>query len=78
MYQSNGSLKIPSPPQGISRTFDIFSCPGGREFDKLSLPWGGACHHYSEGVGNLIASLDFMLRVGLIPCGVTNHGGDKR
>ena len=29
------------------------------------------------GVGNLIASLDFMLRVGLIPRGVINHDEDK-
>ena len=28
-------------------------------------------------VGNLIASLDFMSRVTLIPCGVINHGEDK-
>ena len=29
------------------------------------------------GVGNLIASLDFMLRVALIPRGVINHDEDK-
>ena len=29
------------------------------------------------GVGILIASLDFMLRVALIPRGVINHGEDK-
>ena len=28
-------------------------------------------------MGNLIASLDFMLRVALIPQGVINHGEDK-
>ena len=28
-------------------------------------------------MGNLIASLDFMLRVALIPRGVINHGEDK-
>ena len=28
------------------------------------------------GVGNLIVSLDFMLRVALIPRGLINHGGD--
>ena len=48
MYQSNRSFNIPS---GIPRAFDAFSCPGGREFD-----------HHSWGVGNLIASLDVMLR----------------
>ena len=28
-------------------------------------------------MGNLIACLNFMLRVALIPCGVINHGEDK-
>ena len=63
MYQSNWSLNIhpPPPPPGIPRTFDVFCCPGGREFDELSLPQGGAFDHYSKGVGSLIASFDFML-----------------
>ena len=39
---------------------------GGRAFD-----------HHSQGVGNLITSLNFILRVVLIPCGLINHGGDK-
>ena len=65
-------LKHPPPP-GIPRAFDVFSCARGREFDELSLPEGGAFDHYPYGVGNLIASLDFILRVPLIP----NHGGDK-
>ena len=30
-----------------------------------------------QGVGYLIASLDFMLRAVLIPRGVISHGGDK-
>ena len=34
------------------RAFDPFSCPGGRAFD-----------HHSWGVGNLIASLNVILRV---------------
>ena len=68
MYQSNRSLNI--PPPGISRAFDVFSCPEGREFDELSLPGGGEFDLYSYGVGNLIASLDFMFRVALIPRGV--------
>ena len=38
---------------------------------------GRAFDHYSLGVGNLIASLDFMLRVALIPRGVINHDEDK-
>ena len=52
MYQSTRSFNI---PPGIPRAFDAFSCPEGRAFD-----------HHSKGVGNLIASLDFMLRVVLI------------
>ena len=40
--------KFQHPPP---RAFDAFSCLGGREFD-----------HHSQGVGNLIASLDVMLR----------------
>ena len=72
MYQSNRSLNI--PPPGLPRAFDVSSCPGGREFDELSLSRGGAFNHYSQGVGNLITSLDFMLRVVLIPRGVINHG----
>ena len=55
--------KLKHPPPGIPRAFDVFPCPGGREFDELSL--SGA------------ASLDFMLRVALIPRGVINHDGDK-
>ena len=37
------SLHSPPPPTplGISRAFDIFSCPGGREFDELTLPGAG-------------------------------------
>ena len=44
MYQSNRSLNI--LPPGIPQAFDVFSCPGGREFDELSLP----------GVGHLITA----------------------
>ena len=44
MYQSNPSLNI---PPGIPRAFDVVCCPGGREFDELSLPLGGAFDHYS-------------------------------
>ena len=62
MYQSNRSLNIPpSKP----RTFDAFPCPGGRAFD-----------YHSWGLVNLIASLDYILRVALIPRGLVNHGGD--
>ena len=58
--------KLQHPPLGIPRAFDAFSCPGGRAFD-----------HHSEGVGNLMASLDIMLPVALIPSELINHGGDK-
>ena len=59
MYQSNRSLNNspPHPPASIARAFDVFCCPGGREFDEVSLPRGRGV-----GVGNLIASFDFMLR----------------
>ena len=33
MYRSNRSLLKTSPSPGIPRAFDVFSCPGGREFD---------------------------------------------
>ena len=59
MYQSNRTLNI--LPPGIPRAFDAFCCLGGREFDELSLPQGGAFDHYSSGEENLIASFDFML-----------------
>ena len=53
MYQWNRSFNIPSPlPLSILRTFNAFSWPWGRVFDK-----------HASGVGNLIGSLDFMLRV---------------
>ena len=29
------------------KAFDVFSCPGGREFDELSLSGGGAFDHHS-------------------------------
>ena len=62
MYQSNRSFNI---PLGIPRAFNASSCPGGREFDYQSLV-----------VGNLIASLNVMLRVKLIARGSINSGGD--
>ena len=61
-------LQHPHPP-GKPREFDAYSCPKGGPFD-----------HHSLGVGNLIASLDIMLRVVLLPSGLINHGrygGDK-
>ena len=33
--------KLEHPPPGIPWAFDAFSCPGGREFDHLSLPCMG-------------------------------------
>ena len=71
MYQSNRSLNIPLAYPGYLTSFAARA--RGREFDELILPWGRAFDHYSQGVGNLIVSLDFILRVALIP----NHGGDK-
>ena len=46
MYQSNRSLNIPPPLPGIPWAFDVFSCPGEREFDELSLPGGREFDHY--------------------------------
>ena len=43
MYQSNRSLNI---PLGIPRALDVFCCPGGRKFDELSFPQGGAFDPY--------------------------------
>ena len=74
-------LKLKPPPPspttpGIARTFDVFCCPGGREFDEVSLPCGRGV-----GVGNLgwgiwlLASISCY--IALIPRGVINHGGDK-
>ena len=54
--------KLKHPLPGIPQAFDIFCCLGEREFNELSLPRGGVFDHYSWGVGNLIASFDFMLR----------------
>ena len=50
-----------------NRSFNILPghltpCPGGREFDRLSLSGGRPFDYHSQGVGNLIASLDFMLQ----------------
>ena len=58
--------KLQHLPSGKPRAFDAFSCPGGWKFD-----------HHLQGVGNLITSLDIMLRVALIPRGFINHCGDK-
>ena len=66
----------PSHSPGIPHAFDAFSCPGGREFDELSLTGGRAFDDHSLGVGNLIASFDFMLRGMLIPRGLISHGRD--
>ena len=64
-------LQHPPPPGHTPGIWHLF-LPGRREFSR-----GRAFDHYSLGVGNLIASLDFMLRVALIPRGVINHGEDK-
>ena len=53
-----------------------FPAREGGNLINLVFP-GRAFDHYSLGVGDLIASLNFMLRVALIPRGVINHGEDK-
>ena len=70
-------LKHPRPRAYPGHLTSFRAREGGREFDELSLPRGGAFDHYSYGASNLIASLDFILRVSLNPRGVINHGGDK-
>lgn len=67
MYQSNRVLNI---PPGIPWVFDAFSCLRGRAFDHHSWVGGGG--------QNLITSLDFLLRVMLIPRGLINRGRDSR
>ena len=47
MYRSIRNFNIPPPP-GISREFDFKSSPGSREFDVLSLPYGGAFDKVGE------------------------------
>ena len=66
MYQSNRSLNIPAPPPE--------AYPG--HLTSFPAREAGICS-LLIGVGNLIASLDFMLRVALIPRGVINHDEDK-
>ena len=66
--QIKASTTTPAPPlPSIPQAFDAFSCQGGRAFD-----------HHSKGVGNLIANLNVMLGVVLIPRGLINHSGDGR
>ena len=72
LFSLNGYVPVKSklqhpPSHIIPPAFDASSCPGGRAFD-----------HHSQEVGNLIANLDVMLRVELIPRGLINHGGDDR
>ena len=64
-YFFSRAIEASTSPLGITRAFHTFSCPGEGAFD-----------HHSVGVGNLIASLDVMLRVMLIPRGLINHGRD--
>ena len=71
MYQSNRSLNI--PPPGIPWAFDVFSCPGGREFDELSLPRVGhlITSHRGWGIWSLVSISCHESRV------INNHGEDK-
>ena len=75
MYQSNRSFNLP-PPRAYPGHLMSFPAQEGGNLINLVFP-GWAFDHYSLGVGNLIASFDFMLRVALIPRGVINHGEDK-
>ena len=34
-------IEASTSPRGIPKAFDVFSCPGGREFDEVSLPGTG-------------------------------------
>ena len=65
LFQSNRSLNTPPPPPG--------------HLTPLPAQVGGHLNT-TQGVGNLIASLDIILQVVLIPHGLINHGvdgGDK-
>ena len=75
MYQSNRNLNI--LPPGIPRAFGILCCPGGREFDELSLSRDGAFDHYSKGGWGIWSLASISCYVTLIPRGVINHGGSK-
>ena len=59
-FRTNVSVKskLKHPPPGIPRAFDVFCCPGGREFDELSLPRGGAFDHYIGGGELHLTNLD--------------------
>ena len=60
-------IKASTSPLAYPGHLTLFSSTVGREFDELSLPRGGAFDHNSSRVGNLIVSLDFVLRVALFP-----------
>ena len=65
-----------SPPLAYPGHLTSFPAREGGNLINLVFP-GRAFDRYSWGVGNLIASLDFMLRVALIPRGAINHSEDK-
>ena len=72
MYQSKPSFNI--LPSGHTHLhLALFPAWEGENLMNLEFPGVGFDHH-SWGVGNLIASLHFMLRVMLIPHGLMNHG----
>ena len=64
MYQLNRSFNIPPPP----------AYPG--HLTPFPAREGGNLITTHRGVGNLITSLDIMLRVVLIPRGLIKHGRD--
>ena len=73
-------MPFPEPGENPGNEVELTPFPtrerGGRAFEEFSLPWDGAFNQHSQGVRNLIARLDFILRIVLIPRVMINHGGD--
>ena len=74
MYQSNRSLNI---PPGIPRAFDVFCCPGGREFDVVFPGAGHLIITHREGGWGIRSLALISCYVALTPHGVINHGREK-
>ena len=70
--------KVEHPPRAYPGHLTSFPAREGENLMNLVFPAAGyLITTHRGGGGNLIASLDFMLRIALIPRGVINHGGDK-
>ena len=69
-------IEASTSPRAYPGHLTSFPAREGGNLINLVFP-GRAFDHYSLGVGNLTASLDFKLRVALIPRGVINHDEDK-